>query len=79
MVKLFCTDYMEVFTFFCAFHRGRSFCEFVPQCLHIPNEDSASLCTWLKLDPGLIGSTGRHVEILEFTGGSLKWLEFDSK
>lgn len=51
----------------CACHRGRSFYEFVPQCLHIPNKDSASLCTWLKPNAGLIGCTERHVEILEFT------------
>lgn len=59
--------------FFCAFHRGRRFCEFVPQCLHIPNEDSASFCTWLKPDLGLTGCTGRHVEILEvpWSGWSL--------
>ena len=51
----------------------------MPACLHITNEDSESLCTWLKSDPDLTGSTVRHVEILEFIGGSLKWLKFDSK
>lgn len=38
-------------------------------CLHITSEDSEPLCTWLKPDPGLTGSTVRHVEILEFMGG----------
>lgn len=47
----------------------------MPESLQVTSEDSESRCACLKSDPGLTGSTMRHVEILEFIGGSVKYLK----
>lgn len=36
-------------------------------------------CTCLQPDPGWTGTRARHLETLQFIGGSLKWFKFDIK
>jgi len=88
-VKLFYAGYIKVFTFsrehvsaaysLLFTERGVELLLSLCPSVHTLPVKTVNHCTWLKSDPALTGSTAKHVEILEFTGGSLKWLKFESK
>lgn len=81
-LQLFCAEHIKAFALSGAVrslppteHRE----ELVPS-LSVCNQHRRWItCTGLQPEPGLTASRARHLETLEFIGGSLKWFKFDLK